>query len=86
MSNNFDAVKFLAESSPDINAADVNGKTPLINAARYGHEEIIKFLIYKGADLKAVDNEGNSAAALAELNGYPDAAGFIKANMTAKSI
>jgi ankyrin repeat protein len=47
-------------------------------AAHNGNEEIIKLLIFHGADIKAVDNEGKDAAAIAELCGHEEALKLIR--------
>jgi ankyrin repeat protein len=45
----------------DIDVRDSQGATPLIHAAREGHDLIVKALIAKGADVNAVDHLGRSA-------------------------
>ena len=49
------AVKFLVEElGADVNARDHNGYTPLHHAASRGDNELIEYLVSKGADVKAV--------------------------------
>ena len=42
-------------------AADGDGNTALILAARCGHEAVAKLLLDHGADVAAADNHGNTA-------------------------
>jgi uncharacterized protein len=60
------AVKFLVEELGfDVNARDHNGYTPLHHAASRGDNELILYLVSKGADVKAVSRSGQSTADLA---------------------
>lgn len=63
---NTDMVRSLI-SSPgiDVNATDEKGTTPLLEAARYGHEDISRILIAAGANIKAKDGDGKTALQLA---------------------
>ena len=63
---NTDMVKSLiAGQSADVNATDDRGSTPLLEAARYGHEDICRLLLAAGANLKAKDKDGKTAMMLA---------------------
>jgi ankyrin repeat protein len=60
------AVKFLVEElGADVNARDHNGYTPLHHAASRGDNELIRFLVSKGADVKAVSRSGQTTVDLA---------------------
>ena len=55
------AVKFLVEElGADVNARDHNGYTPLHHAASRGDNELIRYLVSKGADVKAVSRSGQT--------------------------
>ena len=41
-----------------INCADIDGDTPLINAARKGNTEVVKFLVEVHADLNIANKKG----------------------------
>jgi ankyrin repeat protein len=59
-------VKYLVEEGhADVNARDVNGETPLHNAAARGDNELIQYLVSKGADVMAVDRKGRTTVDLA---------------------
>ena len=59
-------VKFLVEElHADVNARDYNGYTPLHNAAARGDNEMIRYLVSKGADVKAVARSGQTTADMA---------------------
>jgi len=60
------AVKFLVEElGADVNTRDFNGYTPLHNAAARGDNEMIQYLVSKGADVKAVARTGQTTADMA---------------------
>ncbi|HXI30665.1 MAG TPA: ankyrin repeat domain-containing protein [Vicinamibacterales bacterium] len=60
------AVKFLVEElGADVNARDHNGYTPLHHAAARGDNELITYLVSKGADVKAVARSGQTTVDMA---------------------
>jgi ankyrin repeat protein len=60
------AVKYLVEElGLDVNARDHDGNTALHHAASRGDNEMIQYLLSKGADLKAVNREGQNVADMA---------------------
>ena len=60
------AVKFLVEEfGADVNARDHNGYTPLHHAAARGDDELIKYLVSRGADVKAVARSGQTTVDMA---------------------
>jgi ankyrin repeat protein len=60
------AVKYLVEDiGLDVNARDHDGNTALHHAASRGDNEMILYLLSKGADLKAVNREGQNVADMA---------------------
>ena len=76
---NTDMVKSLL-SGPG--ATDVNGacerSTPLLEAARYGHEDITRVLIAAGADVKAKDIDGKTALTLAVQGDHEEVVRVLK--------
>ena len=76
---NTDMVKSLLSSpGADVNATDERGNTPLLEAARYGHEDICRVLIAAGADIKAKDKDGKTALMLAVENNHDDVVRVLK--------
>lgn len=76
---NTDMVKSLVSSpGADVNATNERGSTPLLEAARYGHDDICRVLIAAGADLKAKDNDGKTALMLAVQNNHDDVVRILK--------
>jgi len=61
-----EAVKLCHELGNDVNAVNSMGLTALMGAANRGSDDIIKFLVEKGAKLDVKDKEGRDAAAWAE--------------------
>lgn len=57
VANDIDKVKTLIENTPSlVSSKDIDGRTPLHLAARGVHFEIMEYLIQKGADVNAKDN------------------------------
>ena len=76
---NTDLVKSLVSSpGPDVNARDERGSTPLLEAARYGHDDISRILIAAGADMKAKDKDGKTALMLAVQGNHDDVVRVLK--------
>ena len=60
------AVKFLVEVlGADVNARDHNGYTPLHHAASRGDNDLIRYLVSKGADVKAIARSGQTTVDMA---------------------
>lgn len=76
---NTDMVKSLTSSpGADVNATDERGSTPLLEAARFGHDEISRVLIAAGANLKAKDKDGKTALMLAVQGDHDEVVRVLK--------
>ena len=76
---NTDMVKSLVSSpGADVNAVNERGSTPLLEAARYGHDDICRVLIAAGANTKAKDNDGKTALMLAIQGNHNDVVRVLK--------
>jgi ankyrin repeat protein len=77
------AVKYLVEElDADVNARDHEGNTALHHAASRGDVEMILYLVSKGADVKAVNREGQTTADMANgpvqrTQPYPEALALL---------
>jgi uncharacterized protein len=76
---NTDMVRSLT-SAPgvDVNVTDQTGSTPLLEAARYGHEDICRILIAAGANLKSKDKDGKTALQLAIQGNHDEVVRVLK--------
>src|ERR1051325_3445833 len=76
---NTDMVKSLLSSpGANVNATDDRGSTPLLEAARFGHEDICRVLIAAGANLKAKDKDGKTALMLAVQGDHDEVVRVLK--------
>ena len=55
-----ESLTLLLKAGGDINARDARGLTPLHEAARWGWNDVVQFLVANGADLNAKDSRGNT--------------------------
>ncbi|MCP4471070.1 MAG: ankyrin repeat domain-containing protein [Gammaproteobacteria bacterium] len=55
----------IIDAGTNVNVRSQQGYTPLMIAASHGHDEIVRMLLQKGADLTAVDAEGRNALQIA---------------------
>jgi ankyrin repeat protein len=78
------AVKFLVEAlGADVNARDHNGYTPLHHAAARGDNELIRYLVSKGADVKAIARSGQTTVDMANgpvqrIQPYPETIALLE--------
>ena len=64
-------VELLKQENLDINARYRYGRTALIMASYYGHEEVVRILLkHKYLDMNAADRYGNTALSLASYYGH----------------
>ena len=70
---NADTVRtLLASPNVDVNGIDEHGNTPLIEAARFGHDDVVRALLIAKADLNAKNDEGKTALMLAAEGGHDE--------------
>ena len=66
-----EAVKYLVEEmGADVNGRDLNAGTPLHNAASRGDNDVILYLVERGADVMAVNRLGQTTADMANSPSY----------------
>lgn len=71
---NLTMLRLLYKRGARMSAANSNGATPLHKAAQYNQGDVIPFLVQHGCDPDQVDNDGQSAGALASVIHSPQAA------------
>ena len=70
---NADTVRsLLASPRVNVNAVDENGNTPLIEAARFGHNEVVTALLLAKADVTHKNKDGKTALMLASEGGHDE--------------
>jgi uncharacterized protein len=78
------AVKYLVEETgADVNLRDHEGNTAIHHAAARGDTEMIEYLVSKGADVKAVNREGQTTVDMANgpvqrVQPWPDTIKFLE--------
>jgi ankyrin repeat protein len=78
------AVKYLVEElGADVNLRDLNGYNAVHHAASRGDNELIRYLVSKGADVKAVSRRGQTTADMANgpyqrTSPYPDTIALLE--------
>jgi ankyrin repeat protein len=74
-----DTVKALLTSGkPEVNGRDEGGNTPLIEAARNGHDGVVQALLIAKADVRAKNNGGQTALMLAVQGGHDEVVRLLK--------
>lgn len=68
----------LSAPGVDVNARNERGSTPLLEAARYGHDNITRTLIASGANVNARDQDGKTALMLAIQGNHNDVVRVLK--------
>lgn len=79
-----DMVSLLLENHAYIDAASPNKTTPLMMAAHYGHDSVVKLLLEEGADPLLRNQQGLSAIDFAHRAKRTEAAALIAAQIRSK--
>jgi ankyrin repeat protein len=53
-------VRYLLNEGADVNAREKFGSTALIEATFYGHANVVKELVFRGADINAIGDDGTA--------------------------
>ncbi len=61
MSRDSRVVSLLVDAGADVEACDYTGSRPLHLAAMRGHEEVARFLLWKGAHVNALERPGSAS-------------------------
>ena len=73
VAGNADTVRaLLASPNVDVNAVDEHGNTPLIEAARFGHDQVVTALLIAKANVNARNDQGKTALMLAAEGGHDE--------------
>lgn len=77
---NLELIKLLVENGANINYIDKMGNTALMHAAWYGKEDIVTYLISKGARLDVYNNDGKTALTIAKEGDYANIVDILSPN------
>ncbi len=78
-------IRSLLRVGIDLNIKNIEGITPLMAAAEYGAEDIVKILLENDADITALNNDGESAYVIALKNNHPNIAELISPDTMAEN-
>lgn len=70
-------VRMLVEAGAEVNVRQRHGWTPLHGAAMSGDADLVRYLLDRGADRAATNDQGKTAAAIARENGHGELAGLL---------
>jgi ankyrin repeat protein len=56
------------DAGAQVNLTDSDGGTPLIESSKMGHADVVKLLLYRGADVSAKDKDNETAFSYATQN------------------
>ncbi|XP_046329915.2 serine/threonine-protein phosphatase 6 regulatory ankyrin repeat subunit A-like isoform X2 [Haliotis rufescens] len=73
---NLEEVKRLLSLNVDVNCRWYS-RTPVMEAAYYGHRDVVELLVSKGADVSLVDKDGNNILHYACTGGYVEAVKLV---------
>jgi uncharacterized protein len=62
----------LASPNADVNGVDEHGNTPLMQAARFGHDDVVTALIISKANVNVKNDQGKTALMLAAEGGHDE--------------
>ena len=74
---NYDCLNACIKVGADVNLADLDGVTPLMEAASSDHLECVKLLVNSGADVNQVNDVGNTALLEASRYGHNKCVSFL---------
>jgi ankyrin repeat protein len=75
-----DTVRALVTSpNVDINGIDEHGNTPLIEAAQFGHDQVVRALLIAKADATIKNDQGKTALMLAAEGGHDETVRMLTA-------
>lgn len=75
---NADSVRNLVTSpNVDVNGVSENGDTPLIEAARLGHDDVVQVLLLAKADPNIKNKNGKTALQLASEGGHEESVALL---------
>ena len=75
-----DVARMLMSNGANVNAADQEGRTALMQAAVYGHVDVARALLSNGAEVNAKDREGRTALTQASTYGHADVVRLLLSN------
>lgn len=68
----------LPSPNADANERDDRGNTPLIEATRFGHGDVVRALLVARADVRVENDEGKTALVPAAEGGHDETDGLLR--------
>ncbi|XP_075072092.1 fibronectin type 3 and ankyrin repeat domains protein 1 isoform X2 [Mixophyes fleayi] len=78
ITGNTDVAECLVNAGAEVNAKDKDGKTPLMVATLNNHEDLVRFLIQRGADCSITNEYGISIAKMAKAFNRQNVVGVLE--------
>nr|MBX2886412.1 ankyrin repeat domain-containing protein [Granulosicoccus sp.] len=80
VANRPELMKFLIERGADVNVANINGDTALIDAAYFGRNENLELLLENGAKPEMKNKQGLTAMDVAKKNEHKSTVKLLEAH------
>jgi ankyrin repeat protein len=81
-----ESVELMLGAGADINTVDQYGNTPLMYAAGFGHEKVVRFLVQHGAKVNVVNEADGTPLMWAAEKGYTEIVRFLLPHVSPENL